>query len=207
MASPAGLTKMLVILPAVYAMKQINFEDDTNLLYLRIGFGIVQALILLVNVAIYFKINKANNQKKIKVPVQPSWGQQAEGNTEQIMTIKDYDFGEWKKGLLQNLFVAGLLIFLHVKWAVYAPLFIQSVSMPMTIYDTPLFKLHILGRPDEGDLQRPFKPPASPFAGLMPTEPAEEETKEKAEEATKPKTSSNNNKKSQTKKKRHQKAD
>jgi hypothetical protein len=193
--------KMLVILPAIYLMKQIDFEDPTNLFYLRIGFAVVQSILFLVNGLIYYKIRGANNQKKIKVPAQTSsWSNPQPAQEDQIMTIDEYDMGELRKSFTQTLFVTALLTFLHIQWAVYAPLFIQSFSMPMTIYDTPLFKLHILGYPDEGELQRPFKPPPGPFAGLMPSTETEEEKPE--EDKSKSDGNSNGNSNGKAKKKR-----
>lgn len=192
---------MLVVLPAIYMMKQIDFEDPTNLLYLRIGFAVVQTLVFLVNGLIYYKIRGASNQKKIKVPAQTSaWNPQPQ--EDQIMTIEEYDMGELRKSFMQSLFVTALLTFLHIQWAVYAPLFIQIFSMPMTVYDTPLFKLHVLGYPDEGDLQRPFKPPPGPFAGLMPTETEEEKPEPSEEKSSKGKSNGNGNGKSGSKKQR-----
>lgn len=46
---------------------------------------------------------------------------------------------------------------------------------PMGLLEDPLVKIHVLGHKAEGDLQRPFKPPPSPFEGLMGAPAAAEE--------------------------------
>lgn len=45
------------------------------------------------------------------------------------------------------------------------PLFVQAVMAFKTLYDSKVFKIHVLGQPAEGDLKRPFKV-ASLFGGM-----------------------------------------
>ncbi len=56
-------------------MKEINFEEGNNVLYLRIAFGTVQSILLLACLYIFTQIRRQNNQRKITVPPPevPSW--------------------------------------------------------------------------------------------------------------------------------------
>lgn len=52
------------------------------------------------------------------------------------MSVREYDQGEWRKLLQQTLISIGIVSFLHWKWAICPPLFIQCFMMPTTIYGT-----------------------------------------------------------------------
>ena len=54
--------------------------------------------------------------------------------------------------------------FLHLYMQYTQPLFVQAVMAFKTLYDSKVFKIHVLGQPAEGDLKRPFKV-ASLFGG------------------------------------------
>jgi len=103
------------------------------------------------------------------------------------MTVREYDYSELKKALQHVLLPVAIICFIHWKWAVCPPLFIQCFMMPFTLYSThappsspfalvaerlhpgnPLFQIYVLGSSaeEEGDaLRRPFVDKSSnPFA-------------------------------------------
>ena len=47
--------------------------------------------------------------------------------------------------------------FLHLYMQYTQTLFVQAVMAFKTLYDSKVFKIHVLGQPAEGDLKRPFK--------------------------------------------------
>jgi hypothetical protein len=70
-----------VQLPVMFLMREINFEEPTNLFYVRIAFGSVALLTVMTLYYIYSRIqSQADNRRKITVapPATPSWGAAAE---------------------------------------------------------------------------------------------------------------------------------
>jgi hypothetical protein len=68
-------------LPVIFLMREINFEDPTNLFFVRVAFGSVAALSAMTLYYMYTRIqSKADGQRKIMVPppATPSWGAAAE---------------------------------------------------------------------------------------------------------------------------------
>jgi hypothetical protein len=52
------------------------------------------------------------------------------------MTVREYDYSEFKKALQQTLISIAIVSFLHWKWAICPPLFIQCFMTPSTLYST-----------------------------------------------------------------------
>lgn len=92
-------------------------------------------------------------------------------------TVSEYDSAQVIKSAGQALFALCLTCGIHYKWGNPTPLLFQCLMGPMGLLEDPLVKIHILGHKAEGDLKRPFKPPPSPFEGLMGTPAAPEEPK------------------------------
>jgi hypothetical protein len=157
-----GIGGMFVMIPLVYATKNVEWTDE-RILYARIAFGVVQALIVVVLLMVKSKISKAASETKITVPkAAPSpWSQSDE--TEE-MTVEEYDTKEWS-----NLFYQGTLMqiaiigFISYKFETVIPLISQVVMGPFRIYGHNLVKAHLLGQ----DVKRPFPAPKSPFADLL----------------------------------------
>lgn len=59
--------------------------------------------------------------------------------------------------------------FLHFKFGIVPPLFIQSVMNPYQTYQNPLVKLHLLGDRSPELVNRPWKQEANPLARLPNT--------------------------------------
>jgi hypothetical protein len=183
----AGMGKMLIMLPVMFLMREINFEEPTNLFYVRIAFGSVALLTVMTLYYIYSRIqSQADNRRKITVapPATPSWGAAAEPQPAQEMTVREYDYSEFKKALQQTLISIAIVSFLHWKWAICPPLFIQCFMTPSTLYSNPLFKIYVLGHSadqKDDELQRPFKDNSNPFGALLAgnTEPETPQEKKK----------------------------
>jgi len=156
------MNELLVMMPMFYLMNQIDWTVENNVLMARIGYGVVQVLSLVVYGYIYSIITAKKETKKIKVPKAPTGFGATSTETEE-MTICEYDFSQVKKALTQVLIGIAIVSFLHVKWNMVQPLFLQCFMTPMQIYKNPLVKLFILGE----KIDRPFKE-ESPFAGLLP---------------------------------------
>jgi hypothetical protein len=51
----AGLNKMFVMVPVMLAARQIDGEDPKNIFMIRVTYGVVQSLVLLVVFYVYIK--------------------------------------------------------------------------------------------------------------------------------------------------------
>jgi hypothetical protein len=145
-----------------------SFETDQglgNIFIIRCAFyGVVLGCLVLVAL-MYMKINTGKpNLEKIEVVTPKTM---AEPEKTEEMTISDYDLSQIKKLAGSIMMPMCIISLMHFKWQFVRPLVLQSVMMPMTMAKSQLFKIYILGRPAEGDLERPWVAPKSPLAQLM----------------------------------------
>jgi len=192
-------SRMMVMLPALLVMGQVDWTNPTYLLILRVAFGTIQALLLLVAGVMFLKIRSKNQQTKVVVPppAAPSWAPApSEPQTPTDMTTAEYDLQQLRKMCTEVLFSLAICSFIHYKWEIAPPLFMQSILAPFNLYKNPLFQIHILGQPEP---KRPFAEPPGPFAGLMggSEQPA---TQEETNVEPTPTTTTTTKKKKKTKK-------
>jgi hypothetical protein len=161
---------MFLILPVMYIMNQIDWTQPQNILYARVLYGVAQAFILVMCAFMYSAINTRKDQKKIKVPQPAQLGTPAGPDVEQ--TVQEYDLAQLRKYATQVLFGAAMVVFIHYKWGMIQPLFIQTIMTPMQLYRNPLFQILVMGA--RGDVEkRPFKeenPFANAFSGMANNE-------------------------------------
>ena len=60
----------------------------------------------------------------------------------------------------------AMMAFLHLYMKFTQPLFIQALMGIKGLYDAKPVHIHILGKPAEGDLKRPFKAGGGLFGGM-----------------------------------------
>jgi len=184
------MNKGLLILPLVFLVRQIDFEEASNLFYLRTAFATVVSLSLAVLYTIYSRIQSQADNVRFRItvppPATPSWLPAAEPQAPKFMTVREYDYSELKKALQHVLLPVAIICFIHWKWAVCPPLFIQCFMMPFTLYSNPLFQIYVLGSSaeEEGDaLRRPFVDKSSnPFAEFFPNNETPRGKKERKKE-------------------------
>jgi len=182
-------SKMFVILPAMLLMGQLDLTNPFNVFLLRVAFFSVQAIFLLLAGYMFYLIKFRNDQKKILVPAAaaPSW-MSSEPAPPPTETICDYDVGELRKFVTQILLGLAICSFIHFKFEIAQPLFIQTIMAPFTLYECALFKIHMLGLSEAKDssLKRPFtSKDQNPFAamfGQQEQEPPAQEAGENREE-------------------------
>jgi len=180
-----NMGELMVMLPAFYLMGQIDFTNEHYKLAARVGYGVVNVLALAVYAYIWTVIEARADKKKIRVPPPASFGQTA-GEPEE-MTVQDYDKSQLKKALTSICMGVAIVTFLHFKFDIMQPVFLQCIMTPMQLYKNPLVKIFILGQKGAVE-QRPFKED-SPFAGLMgqaqTAQPEPESSSEREEEVAK----------------------
>jgi len=174
----AAMSEMLVMLPMLWLMNRLDFTDEVNIFYARIGFGSAVAICFCAWGYIYTRIVSANNKEKVKIPKTAAFGQQAEAGEFEQMTVSAYDMSQMKQAL--NQLAIGLLIIsvLHYKWALIQPLVLQCVMLPLQLFKNPLCKIYVLG---EKGTTRPFKA-ENPLSAFMPTMPEAPQTTAQTEQ-------------------------
>lgn len=101
----------------------------------------------------------------------------------EVVTVEEYDLSVLttvRRGLLFN---ALLLSVFHLKMGSLNPLVITSATGLARLLDEPLFQLHVLGRPAEDALARPFKPEANPLMAMLSGTPPDGEEAESTDAA------------------------
>jgi hypothetical protein len=165
-AIPAGMSQMLIIMPAMYMTNQIDFkENQVYMNYLRVIFASVLSLTILATAFMYMKIKGITNDDKVRiVPVAP-----ATGPTE-VVTAQEHDLREAKKLLTSTAMSMVISGGINYKWDMAPPLVIQSLMGPKNFISSPLFQHYFLGK----DIERPFAAEVNPLVAMMaPTPPAE----------------------------------
>ncbi|KIJ51099.1 hypothetical protein M422DRAFT_204127 [Sphaerobolus stellatus SS14] len=144
--------------------RKIPFEDPVILNYVRIAYVSSQVLVLGIYFYITHKIKQKNDQTVLKYveptnPMDPSAGGLV------TTTNKDYDLSEVSK-LLKGVYMGiAMMGFLHIYMQYTQPLFIQALMGLKNLYEAKPVAIHLLGKPAEGDLKRPFKGAPSLFGG------------------------------------------
>eukprot|EP01117_Protostelium_nocturnum_P001198 TRINITY_DN11520_c0_g1_i1.p1 TRINITY_DN11520_c0_g1~~TRINITY_DN11520_c0_g1_i1.p1 ORF type:complete len:186 (-),score=74.39 TRINITY_DN11520_c0_g1_i1:293-850(-) len=173
-----AMSDMMVTLPMLYAVNQIDFKNEQNVLLCRLGYATVTLVAFGIYAYLWTLISSKNDQTVVVVPETKNALGSVTEEAAELPTV-DYDHAQLKKALQQLVIGAVLVSFLHYKFEIVQPLFIQLATTPMQLYKNAMFKIHLLGK----DIPRPIKE-ESPFAKMMgqteetPEQPAVTEKKE-----------------------------
>jgi len=164
-----GISDMLMLLPLLYLMNQIDWTQEQNIMYVRLAYAGSHVGCFLLWAYLYMKISAStNNRQKIRIPVTGGFGTTS-GAVEET-TVCEYDLAQVKKAINQMALSVVIVGAIHYKWEFVQPLFMQAFMVPMQLYKNPLVKIYLLG--ERGAIeQRPFKE-ESPFGGMFPQPPA-----------------------------------
>uniref|UniRef100_A0A7S1XIY9 Inorganic phosphate transporter n=1 Tax=Erythrolobus australicus TaxID=1077150 RepID=A0A7S1XIY9_9RHOD len=172
-----GVRDMAAVLAVMSYMKNVDQEDPTVILVCRCVYGAYLLMVLGWYLYVKSVIEKKKDLTKIKVPIpaNPFAPAPAEGEpappTEQEKSVMEYDYellNQQRSGVLTGTLI---LSFLHFKMGSVTPLVLSPITGLLKLVDDPLTKLHILGQPAEGALQRPFKKPGNPLLGMLGMDP------------------------------------
>lgn len=140
------------VVPIIYLLKsKIDFTDENILNMARIG--VVSVLVIAVSTytMIYFAIEKKNDNRKIwvapKVPSLPFIGTMGETKPEDFAqtTYHDHEIKVLKEGAQGVLMACGIAILMSFKFGVHISCVMQSVSVPLGLFDSILVKKYLLG--------------------------------------------------------------
>ncbi|KAH9846278.1 inorganic phosphate transporter [Lenzites betulinus] len=149
-----AVNNLVISLAAMQVARRISFEDPQVLVYVRIAYVATQAIVLGVYYYVAQQIKKKNDLTVLKY-VEPG----AMGQEKKLVatTVREYDLGEISKLVRAVYMGVAMMAFMHLYLGYTQPLFIQALMGLKTLYDAKLVSIHLLGKPAEGDLKRPFK--------------------------------------------------
>lgn len=159
----------LVVMFAIMSWsKNLDATDGQTVLIARSAYGAYVLLLLLLNYVMRQRVAAARDGRVISVPKKPSMSNPtpSAGDAERT-TVMQYDLSLLNASRSQVLSQGAILALLHWKTGTLAPLVMQSVMGLMRLLDDPIMKIHLLGTPAEGALQRPFKAEPNPLAQLL----------------------------------------
>ncbi|RHY30635.1 hypothetical protein DYB32_007378 [Aphanomyces invadans] len=137
---------MLVMLPMMYFMGKIDFENAWILNSARASFFMMQILSLLLGLWAKSKIEAKPDNRKIYVPTPKSpLDTSTENSPLTETTYFAHELAKSKEFIQQTLIGACISSFIHIQFGVNQVVVIQSVMVPLNLYDNALLKKHIFG--------------------------------------------------------------
>uniref|UniRef100_A0AAV1T214 Uncharacterized protein n=1 Tax=Peronospora matthiolae TaxID=2874970 RepID=A0AAV1T214_9STRA len=139
--------RMLIMLPLIFVMGKIDFENESLLLAARTAFFVCQATALLVGLYLKQLIERKHDTRKIFVPGVKSPFDQSP-NYEELTesTYEAHELAKVNEFIKQTLIGAGISSLIHFKMGVNHVVMIQSIMMPINLWDNALVQAYLLGR-------------------------------------------------------------
>lgn len=145
--SPA---KMFVLLPMLYFMGKVDFENPNILMMARTSFFLCQIIQFLTAVYLKHAIMKKNDTTIIFIPAKPEnpWAAPTDVPVEmKETTYLEHETTKAKEFLNQSLMGAVISTGIHFYFKVNQVVLIQSVMIPMNLFENVLVRAILLGRP------------------------------------------------------------
>jgi hypothetical protein len=109
------MLKTVAPMALLYAAKKIDFDNNADaVLWLRIGFGVAQALALMLSFFILTRIDSVRDQRTVEVDGQKQ-------------TIHEHDRGHLMAGLKALAITSVVMVAVHIKWGYNQPLVLTSL--------------------------------------------------------------------------------
>lgn len=159
------ITNLAIILGMMQVAKKIDFENPTILTYIRIGYVLSNVIIISIYLYCGMVVKKKNDLTTLKYtePAAPMSGEPPKLIT---TTIMGYDQTQLKSALKSVAMGVGMMAFMHLYMKYKNPLLIQSIIPLKGVFDNKLVQIHLFNKPAIGDLKRPWKAAANPFAAF-----------------------------------------
>eukprot|EP01065_Artemidia_motanka_P038528 TRINITY_DN47379_c0_g1_i1.p1 TRINITY_DN47379_c0_g1~~TRINITY_DN47379_c0_g1_i1.p1 ORF type:complete len:191 (+),score=59.58 TRINITY_DN47379_c0_g1_i1:88-660(+) len=183
MDQPRGILGMLP-LAVLFATRNMDLAQEGYVPHLRVAFLTSLAAVAACVIYIYVCIGRApatHDTETVDVPEQKQFGQVIQPAS--VMTIREYDMSKIRQQMKDTGVMVCVLGLMHLKWELTTPLLLQSIMMPLQMFQSPLFGLYIRGLESVDSLARPF-PVKSLFEMPKPPE-AEEPARPKKEKKAK----------------------
>jgi len=174
-ATPAApqLSPKMFISPVLLLRSKrlgIDYKNPEHVMNIRLIFLLSMTAVVLALAALWMSITR--KKKKLEedsVEVKVKNAQTGEVKTEKV-SLYEHDVREFRK-VLTSFFTGCMMTSgIHAFFKVVPPLLLQSIMMPLNLWDGNLWQAHVLGRSETKypALKRPWQEPEqkSPFAAL-----------------------------------------
>jgi len=162
-----NLLSVVPLLVSLLMMQKIDMTDPDNIFRLRVSYGTITLIVLAVCGWIYLRIRSAHDQRTVEVPAVGQFGMPDPSRSSDKISVEQHDTQALRKYF--NSVVMGAMIssFIHYKWGIVPPLFLQSVMQPFQLWQLPLFRLHVLGDSNPALNRRPWKEEGNSLMSLF----------------------------------------
>jgi hypothetical protein len=147
MAAKQSPMRMVVMLPLMFLMGKVDFENDLILNSARGAFLLAQVVSLLLGLYIKKQVETKNDQRKIYVPgakspfdPSPNYDEVTE------TTYAAHELTKVNEFIKQTCIGAGISSFIHFKMGVNHVVLIQAIMTPMNLYDNQLVQAYVFGK-------------------------------------------------------------
>jgi len=143
----AGFNKLFVMLPVMFAARKLDAEDPNVIHLLRIAYGSMQTICVLVVLYTYAKASKmAGTSKVVYVPAPATPFAAPEARKKYTQVDYAAHVSSTARSLLgSTLFGVVMTVGLHIYKGMAMGLAIQAVMGPFNLYENPLVKALLLG--------------------------------------------------------------
>ncbi|KAF0689776.1 Aste57867_18795 [Aphanomyces stellatus] len=138
--------RMLIMLPMMFLMGKIDFENKLILNSARIAFFSVQVISILLGLYAKSKIEAKPDNRKIFVPTPKSpLDTSTENSPLTETTYHAHELAKVKEFIQQTAIGACISSFIHIQFGVNQVVVIQSVMGPLNLFDNAILKKHVFG--------------------------------------------------------------
>ncbi|KEG10499.1 hypothetical protein DQ04_03641060 [Trypanosoma grayi] len=129
----------------------LDFTDPEVQRIISYIFYLVHGVVFIVMGILFFRIWVSDDTRVVHA-------KDSYTNEMEKMTTWEYDSSRWRTLFFSKLLLpVAVGLFVASRWNTPFPLLLQCISNPNTVYRFPLFQLHLLHKPEEGKLVRPWK--------------------------------------------------
>ncbi|TYZ52044.1 hypothetical protein PybrP1_004838 [[Pythium] brassicae (nom. inval.)] len=147
MAAKQSPTRMMLMLPLMFLMGKVDFENEMILNSARAAFLLAQLVSLLLGLYIQKQVEAKNDRRKIYVPGVKSPFDPAPNYDEVTeTTYADHEAAKAGEFIKQTCIGAAISGFIHFKMGVNHVVLIQAIMTPMNLYDNQLVQAYVFGR-------------------------------------------------------------
>ncbi|ORX71979.1 hypothetical protein DL89DRAFT_205610, partial [Linderina pennispora] len=146
------IIQMGIIFGTMHLVKRFGLENPEYALYIRSMYAIGTLVLLGMTFVIKQKITQKNDTTALE------YDDTATGSSGQRIetTNVKYDLQEVAKLQKSSLFTIVIVLFMHFKFGYIQPLILQSILPLFNFVKSPLFQVHVLGKPATDSLARPW---------------------------------------------------
>ena len=144
----------------------VSRKDPTNLLYVRMFFGVTILTAAVLRALVYFKMQGVVDERRVHIKATKQMGVEVEAKE---MSVSEFDDEKMTEAIRQLMMAALLTTAIHHYSAAIFPLIFGGISQIMMAFESELFQIHVLGYSDSGagnPLKRPWSAPKTGFDDL-----------------------------------------